>query len=144
MYTANVIQTSFSIPGEPIGKPRMTQQDRWKKRPATGKYWAWCDVARQAAGLQPMQKASADEFWGVIVFAHTRIPKSYSAKKRAALEGRLCPMKPDTDNIIKAVCDSLFENDEKLVMMQGYKYWAYDNEDERVDVFLLPKDALEA
>lgn len=140
---ARKIQSSFSIPGEPIGKPRMTQQDRWKKRPATDRYWEWCDIARVAAGLGKMEKANAEDYFGVIVFAHCSIPKSYSPKKRAALEGMLCSSKPDTDNIIKALCDALFENDERICIMQGYKYWAYDNEAPRLDVFLLPRERLE-
>lgn len=30
----------------PIGKPRMTRADKWKKRPAVMRYRAFCDEAR--------------------------------------------------------------------------------------------------
>lgn len=30
----------------PIGKPRMTQRDRWHKRPATAAYWAYKEHVR--------------------------------------------------------------------------------------------------
>lgn len=30
----------------PIGKPRMTQRDRWHKRPATAAYWAYKEQVR--------------------------------------------------------------------------------------------------
>lgn len=118
----------------------MTQRDRWQERKPVIKYRAWCDEARKAAGLAEMQKIEADGFFGVIAFAHFRMPKSYSQKKRDELAGRMCGMKPDVDNILKALCDALFENDERIVLMQCFKYWAYDDEDPRVDVFLLPKD----
>lgn len=134
------IKTSFSIIGDPIGKPRMTQRDVWDKRKAVMKYRDWCDNARETAGLEPMQKIDANSFFGVIAFAHFRIPKSYSKKKREAIAGKLCTVKPDTDNVLKAICDALFENDERLSIMQCYKYWSYDDEEPRVDIFFLQKD----
>ncbi len=121
----------------------MTQQDKWKKRPATTKYWEWCDIAREHAGVSKEQKIDAEDFFGVVVFAHCSVPKSYSNKKREAMQGTFCRTKPDTDNIMKALCDALFENDEKVCIMHGYKYWAYDDEQPRLDVFLLPRERSE-
>lgn len=106
------------------------------KRPATTKYWEWSDIARKSAGVT--DKVSADFFFGIVIFVHCRIPKSYSKKKRQELEGKFCQTKPDTDNVLKALCDSLFSDDEKISIMHGYKYWAYDDEEPRIDVFLLP------
>lgn len=117
----------------------MTQRDRWQERKPVKKYRDWCDAAREAAGLRKLQKMDASAFYGVIVFAHFRIPKSYTKKRRVEIAGKMHCKKPDADNVIKAICDALFENDERIAMMQCYKYWAYDDEDSRLDVFLLPK-----
>jgi uncharacterized cupin superfamily protein len=38
----------FTIPGNPVGKPRMTQRDKWAKRPAVLRYREWADRARAA------------------------------------------------------------------------------------------------
>src|SRR5689334_17701964 len=37
------------IPGQPIGKPRQTQADKWKQRPCVVQYRLWADRARKAA-----------------------------------------------------------------------------------------------
>lgn len=43
----------FVVPGTPIGKPRMTQRDKWrvgpKARPCVQRYRDWADAIRQAA-----------------------------------------------------------------------------------------------
>jgi hypothetical protein len=36
--------TTYDI--EPIGKPRMTRSDKWKKRPEVMRYRAFCDEVR--------------------------------------------------------------------------------------------------
>lgn len=117
----------------------MTRSDKWKTRDIVVRYREWSDKTREAAGLSPMQKVPAEGYWGIMVFAHCGIPPSYSKKKRASMEGKFCETKPDADNILKGVCDTLFENDEKLSAMTCYKYWAYDDEQPRIDIFLLPK-----
>jgi hypothetical protein len=42
-------RTSFTILGEPIGKLRETQRDKWTKPPVVEKFCAWADEFRLAA-----------------------------------------------------------------------------------------------
>ena len=94
-----------TVLGEPVGKPRMTQRDKWAERPAVVKYRAWADRARATAPsiiLEPK-----DVSWT----AYFDLPASYSKKKRAALAGQPHRLKPDRDNMDKAVLDSLFAQD---------------------------------
>ncbi|EDR3747953.1 hypothetical protein CHS65_004589 [Salmonella enterica] len=48
----------------PIGKPRMTQRDRWHKRPATAAYWAYKEhvrllgISTSNPVIQPVQQGS--------------------------------------------------------------------------------------
>ena len=140
-------RTSFTAIGDIMGKPRQTNSDRWKKRPCVMRYREWCDKVREAAGLPPpkniggeiqLTKFDAGNYIGFYMFAHIRIPKSYSKKKRVLLEGMLCIVKPDVDNCIKGFADALFDNDERIRIMQCMKYWCYDDEEPRVDIFLIP------
>lgn len=94
----------FTVPGEAPGKPRMTQRDKWAKRPCVVRYRAWADLCRLMAGKLP----PADRVTGLHWTAFYAPPKSWSKAKREAAIGRLHRGKPDRDNVDKAVLDSLF------------------------------------
>lgn len=88
-----------------VPKPRQTQADRWKKRPAVMRARAYSDELRRlGVTINP------DGFWIEFVFA---VPKSISKKERARrLSGdRRHEQKPDKDNLEKQVLDSLFKED---------------------------------
>lgn len=121
---------SFTYRGAPIGKPRMTQSDRWKKRPRVLKYRAFADAIREAAGQLP---GDPD---GVLVTAFIAIPKSWPTKKQTRLAGKPCKQKPDHDNIAKAVGDSLFEEDCGIWLGVTLKYWCPQGE-ERLEIEVL-------
>ena len=100
------------IPGEPIGKPRMTRRDKWKGRECVKRWFAWKDLAAQSlrdAGGHP-----ADFARGLLVVeslswtAYIGLPKTWSKKKKAAALGCSHRSKPDRDNIDKALLDALF------------------------------------
>ena len=90
----------------PIAKPRMTQRDKWAKRPAVMRYRAFADELRfQASGQSfSLENGLAYEF-------HLAMPSSWSKKKRLEKLGKLHDQKPDIDNLIKSVFDSLLEQD---------------------------------
>lgn len=117
----------FIIEAEPMGAPRMTQRDRWAKRPVVQRYWAWKDKAREAAGELPPAESIQSVSW-VAVFVP---PVSWSKKKRAAAMGTLHRSKPDIDNIFKAVLDSLFDEDKHIAAGGVKKVWG---EIERMEV----------
>lgn len=110
-------QAAFVIHGKPVGKPRMTQSDRWKKRPAVLRYREFCDRARAAAGEVPARPM------GIHVATYVGMPASWSKRKRAEMDGKPHRQKPDGDNLLKSVCDALLDDDSCLYLMTVRKFW---------------------
>lgn len=108
----------FVIPGAPMGKPRMTNRDRWAKRPAVQRYWAWKANAK-ACAPEGMTDAPLIVSWT----AYLPIPKSWSKKKQEAHGGTMHRSKPDRDNIDKGVLDALFESDACVAAGTIVKRW---------------------
>ena len=110
----------FTVPGAPMGAPRMTQADRWKKRACVIRYRAFKDAIRAAYRGKPIDaNAVLDLSWT----AYFTPPVSWSRKKREAAMGTLHRAKPDRDNIDKAVLDALFEDDAAIAAGRIEKYW---------------------
>ena len=86
----------------PIGKPRMTQRDRWKKRKCVESYWTFKDQVRES-GLVLAEEPT-------MVF-EMPMPTSWSKKKKAEMEGRPHQQKPDADNLAKALMDAACNDD---------------------------------
>jgi Holliday junction resolvase RusA-like endonuclease len=121
-------QITFTIEGEPVGKPRQTQRDKWMKRDCVMRYRAWADLARLSAPTETPQEPLS-----VVVWAYIGIPASHSKKRRAELKGQSHRQKPDADNILKAVCDALFKRDEVISLKHIEKFWD-DGNGPRVEV----------
>lgn len=119
------------IPGKPIGKPRMTQQDRWKKRPRVVRYRQWSDLARVCVLEQIGQLPDPEQIESLSWVAYFMPPKSWSAKRKAEAIGTLHRQKPDRDNIDKAVLDSLFDRDQAIAAGRIEKRWG---ESERIEI----------
>jgi Holliday junction resolvase RusA-like endonuclease len=111
----------FTIPGTPIGKPRQTRSDKWKKRPCVLRYREWADLARECAGRLPVAESVIDLSWT----AHFEPPKSWSEAKRAAAWGELHRQSPDRDNIDKAILDALYQEDKAIAMGTLKKVWGF-------------------
>lgn len=107
------------IEGQPIGKPRMTAADRWKKRACVLRYFAWSDKARKAAG----DRLNGRNIEGVTIRAFFAMPESWSHSKKLQMDGAKHFQKPDFDNIQKAVADALLENDEIIADSTFSKRW---------------------
>lgn len=99
----------------PMGKPRMTRADKWKKRDVVLRYRAFCDEVRLNGLVMP-------EAGGHITFV-IPMPASWSLKKRAAMSGRAHQQKPDVDNMIKALMDALFTDDAHIWDVRVTKRW---------------------
>lgn len=106
------MKVEFTVPGEPKGKGRpqfSTYGGRVTARTPKDtviyenlvrmEYQRQCGMARFAENA--MLKVEVDAYYG--------IPKSASQKKRRQmLGGDIRPIKkPDSDNVLKAICDSL-------------------------------------
>ncbi len=120
----------FVLRGDPMGKPRMTQRDKWQKRPVVLRYRQYCDDLRAACGKVP------DYVYGLRVRAYLAMPSSWSKKKQAEHCGQLHQQKPDWDNIGKAVSDALFADDSVVADGRVLKFWCNEGE-QRTEVDVL-------
>ena len=95
----------------------MTRSDKWNERPSVMSYRAYGDELRlKLPGYEPPETFT-------IEFA-LPMPKSWSNKKRKAMNG--CPhqQKPDIDNLVKAFLDHLCEDDSYVWKVCASKIWA--------------------
>lgn len=103
----------------PIGKPRQTQSDRWKQRPVVMRYRAFADELRL--------KYREDLPSSVHLTFYIAMPKSWSKKRRLAMQGSPHQQKPDFDNLAKSVCDALLVDDSVIWRCLVEKYWSEDS-----------------
>ena len=106
-------------PIEPVAKPRMTQSDKWKKRPSVLKYRAFCDLCR-------LHKVELPECGAGITF-YIPMPRSWPKKKKEAMNGQPHQQKPDLDNLLKSLLDALYSDDSGVWhLAEVEKLWAYE------------------
>lgn len=115
----------------PMGAVRMTKSDTWKlnpnhadpkkrQRPAVTKYFAFKTL------LQLQAKSVNFELGKCIDAVYlVPMPDSWSKKKKDAMNGMPCESKPDTDNITKAIKDTLRKEDGDIWWEKAEKRWAY-------------------
>ena len=108
------------IPIDPVPKPRMTQRDKWAKRPSVLRYRDFCDKLRQHNAIL---NASGSEIIFVIP-----MPKSWSEKKKAEMAHKPHQQRPDIDNLVKAVLDALHDEDCHIWSITATKIWGYCGE----------------
>lgn len=105
----------------PIGKPRMTQRDKWLNpaRPAVTNY----RLAKHAIEWYAReQNFVLPEIINVtFVFPVTN---SWSQKKKTAMIGQPHRQKPDLDNVLKFLMDALIgSGDERVHTINARKVW---------------------
>ena len=100
----------------PVPKPRQTQSDKWKKRPSVMRYRAFADEVRY-------KRVDMPEFGSHVIF-YMPMPKSWSKKKKKEMAGTAHQQKPDVDNLIKALKDSLFADDSHIWDYRITKIWS--------------------
>jgi Holliday junction resolvase RusA-like endonuclease len=107
---------------DPMGAPRMTRADSWKRRPCVLRYRAFKDALRfhfklHGIAIPPNPVRVSLQFL-------IPIPVSWSQKKMAAHIGKPCTSKPDIDNLSKAVLDSLWPDaDQQIHDLHATKKW---------------------
>lgn len=120
----------FIVAGVPVGKPTMTQRDRWRLRPAVLRYRAWCDAIRKAAGWpQPAM------LYRPIMLDVTAYWPGPTRHRPSPHGPSVYTSKPDADNVLKAVADALFANDERIWSAACRKYYD-DGAGPRVEVVI--------
>lgn len=108
------------LPVTPLGKPRMTQRDKWAKRPAVVRYRDYCDAVRKHWPEIPFPAAGAS-----LAF-HLPMPRSWSKKKRLEMIGKGHQQKPDIDNLVKALLDALHIEDKHIYHLADTGKWWSD------------------
>jgi len=100
----------------PVPKPRMTQSDRWNKRPSVLRYFAFKDECK-------LKKVKFGEYGCSFTFVMP-MPNTWNKKKRESMCGRPHTQKPDIDNLLKALFDAVFEDDSHIWQIGGVmKIW---------------------
>ena len=99
----------------PIPKPRMTQRDKWKKRPCVERYYSFKDQVR-LLGIKIPESGSHITF--IIP-----MPKSWSKKKKNQFRFQPHQQTPDKDNLEKALLDAVFESDAHIWDSRVTKIW---------------------
>jgi Holliday junction resolvase RusA-like endonuclease len=105
--------------GAPVAKPRMTQADRWKKRPVTEKYWKFKDAIKSTARRQGFVLGQTYK-----VTFYMPLPKSMSMKRKQAMIGKPHKLRPDLDNLLKSLNDCLMDEDSSVYYVVAVKKWA--------------------
>lgn len=101
------------VPGEPVGKgrPRIGRRGKHAMMFTPQKTADYEQAVKAEAAKSMAGRAPFDGPVELKLQVFTGIPKSYpKAKALAARLGKIAPTKkPDIDNVVKAVCDSLNE-----------------------------------
>lgn len=103
------------FPITPVPKPRMTQRDKWKKRPCVLRYRAFKDKCR-------LHRVPVESGCTVIFFLP--MPESWPEAKRTRMLGLPHRQKPDLDNLIKGLWDARVKKDEQLHAVHAEKRWS--------------------
>jgi hypothetical protein len=101
-----------------LGKPRMTQRDKWKKREPVVRYRAYADKIRAAVPPEMLKNVV-----GCSWVAWLPIPPSWTLRAKLRSAGQLHDQKPDRDNIDKGLCDILFKEDKAVAFGSLEKRW---------------------
>ena len=104
-----------TYPITPVPKPRMTQRDKWAKRPSVLRYRAFCDEVR-------LRHVSVEEHGTQVTFV-LPMPKSWSKKKRKEMNDKPHKQTPDLDNLCKALLDAIFTDDSHISSIVLFKVW---------------------
>ena len=112
-------KSNISINIQPVAKPRMTRSDRWKKRPVVLKYWQFKDALKEKA-----EQKNWDLSKDITIYFSIAMPKSWSKKKKKQMNKQPHQQKPDIDNLIKSVLDSLAEEDSYIYSVKAVKSWS--------------------
>ena len=114
----------------PTSKPRMTQRDKWKKRPCVQRYFAFRDEVK-------LNKVRVPSNSGHIIFVMP-MPQSWSKKKRKAMYGQPHQQRPDKDNLEKALLDAVYDEDAVVWDGRTSKIWGQDGQ-----IIILPAQSIQ-
>ena len=110
----------------PIAKPRMTRRDAWTMRPKDRHRARKCVLDyleyKEELQFQAFPDFEMPESGYQVIFV-LPMPKSWSAKKKAAMDGQPHQQTPDKDNLEKALLDALCKTDAHIWDGRVTKIW---------------------
>lgn len=101
-------------PITPVAKPRITFKGKYS--PRAQRYW---EFKKQVA----LHKVKIQEGYSHILFG-IPMPKSWSKKKKREMVGKPHQQAPDLDNMIKGLCDAIYDDDKVVWSFCAMKVWA--------------------
>lgn len=96
----------------------MVRSDKWAKRPAVLRYFAF----RNELFLK-YQKHLPIPCKLIFTIA---MPGGWSKKKKATMNGKPHLNRPDLDNMVKSCGDALLKEDSHIWKFEASKYWGYE------------------
>jgi len=105
-------------PITPVAKPRMTQRDKWAKRPIVEQYFKFKDIIKS-------YKVHLPEMYAHVIFV-LPMPKSWSDKKKSEMCYQPHQQRPDVDNLFKALADAIYIDDSHIADVRISKEWGYE------------------
>lgn len=123
----------FEIVGNPMGKqrPKFSRAGNFVRTytpKETVNYEQWVKMCYIEAGGKHLGSGPI----GIELLVYYKIPKSFNkTKQQQALDGTIKPtVKPDCDNVLKIICDSLngiaYDDDKQIVTAVVNKHYAYE------------------
>ncbi len=109
---------SFTYFGKPVAKPRMVRSDKYKKRPVVLNYWAFKDRINKQAAKKGFKLCNMYRVTFVMPF-----PEKLSEKKKIEYEGKPHQVRPDVDNMLKALNDCMLDEDSAVWYVVAKKVW---------------------
>ena len=107
----------------PVPKPRQSRSDKWRVRPEVLRYRLFCDTLRLQAHTQKFQLP--DSFAVEFILP---MPKSWSLKKKKAMNGKPHRQTADIDNLLKALIDALLSEDKQVWDVHASKRWGTEGQ----------------
>lgn len=105
----------------PCPAPRMTQRDRWAKRPCVLRYYAFRDAIQAEAVRLAFRLPGSLSIRFILPMS-----ASWSAKEKRLTDGMPHDVRPDLDNLIKAFLDAMASEDGYVWSIQAEKRWGIE------------------
>jgi Holliday junction resolvase RusA-like endonuclease len=131
LMPASIVLNKIVFDINPMGAVRMTKRDKYfldpnhpdpkkRQRPAVTRYFLYKrNLQVQAKGYSFTLPES-----GIHITAYLEMPKSWSKKKKEAMNGQPHRSRPDADNILKGIQDALCKEDGYIWDVRITKKWA--------------------
>jgi hypothetical protein len=100
----------------PVPAPRQSRRDAWAPRPCVRRYRAMRDHLRLLRPRLPER---------IVMIFYLAMPRSWTMEQRRAHAGEAHRVRPDADNLGKALLDALARQDADKYDVRAIKVWSW-------------------